>query len=458
MHSSKEDVSRIESMMRFCEQGERRVMACALGLALVALIVRLVFSFVVYPWLAGPLSLGLDPDWFGRLAMNWAAGNGFVFEVGYSPVLNRGPGYPFLLAGLARLFPDLLSAAVVTQCILGTMTCLVVFAIARRLSGVRVGWLAAGITAFHPLLIWYSPRFRYEPLLTLLLAYGIYMLLRLRDTRAPWAGAVAGLFFGAAVEVNQVILFLPITMIAVILLAEAARPYVEHVRRTPMLTCGLVLLVMALCMAPWAARNYRLTGQLIPVHSGGVSVFVQGNFEYLHYSEAPMRSVDLQRISLGYIVPLIDGADRGVELWPAETDQALLRHALAFIRYQPGTLLKKVVAQIPRFWYLSESPLKSYALAGVQGVMLVVAALGTFFSFRRRYSPDLLLILIPIGYFNLIYAITHVEARYSTPVIPYVGILAAIGVQGVVALIRSRGASAAGRPSQPHPEIDRSSV
>ena len=49
------------------------------AICLVALLTRLVFSFVIFPRLAGPLDLGTDPDYFGQLAQNCAAGNGFSF-------------------------------------------------------------------------------------------------------------------------------------------------------------------------------------------------------------------------------------------------------------------------------------------------------------------------------------------------------------------------------------------
>jgi hypothetical protein len=44
-----------------------------LGISLLALLIRVVFSFVLSPHLAGPLGLGTDSDLFGQLAQNWGS-------------------------------------------------------------------------------------------------------------------------------------------------------------------------------------------------------------------------------------------------------------------------------------------------------------------------------------------------------------------------------------------------
>jgi hypothetical protein len=45
-----------------------------------------------------------------------------------------------------------------------------------------------------------------------------------------------------------------------------------------------------------------------------------------------------------------------------------------------------------------------------------------------------LTLLLVIVYFNLVYAITHAQARYSTPLAPLVCVLAAAGLSLILAM------------------------
>jgi hypothetical protein len=63
-----------------------------LGISLLALVVRLVFTFVAFPYIGESLGVGEqdDPNRFGQLAMNWVDGKGHVIHVGR---VKGGPGY-----------------------------------------------------------------------------------------------------------------------------------------------------------------------------------------------------------------------------------------------------------------------------------------------------------------------------------------------------------------------------
>ena len=71
----------------------------------------------------------------------------------------------------------------------------------------------------------------------------------------------------------------------------------------------------------------------------------------------------------------------------------------------------------------------------------MLALVGTLCVLRMRHQFGLMLIAT-ILYFNTIYAATVAQARYSTPVVPYVLILAALGLQIILGIIRTRRADA----------------
>jgi len=158
--------------------------------------IRLVFSFAIFPHLAGPLDLGRTPDSFDQLAINWVEGRGFTYSGGTEPTTWRGPGYPLLLAVIHTIFGNLAPAAVVVQSFILSLLCLVVYLLAKQVFDARIGIAAALMAAFHPLLIWYSPRLRYEPLLALLLVYAIYWMQRAQDSGKLKDAFFMGLLIG----------------------------------------------------------------------------------------------------------------------------------------------------------------------------------------------------------------------------------------------------------------------
>ena len=122
---------------------ERRKPAYLLvGIVVLALAIRLVFSLAIYPRLAGPLGLGQDPDYFGQLALNWVSGHGYVLI----PVIRLR-----LFVGLAIPCCSLRWALSSANCclrrslqsLLGALLCLPVFYIGWRV-GAAIKELASG--------------------------------------------------------------------------------------------------------------------------------------------------------------------------------------------------------------------------------------------------------------------------------------------------------------------------
>jgi 4-amino-4-deoxy-L-arabinose transferase-like glycosyltransferase len=398
-----------------------------LRIGLLALLIRVVFSFVVYPQLAGPLGLGVDPDYFGQLAQNWVDGKGYIFYEGGEPTTYRGPGYPLLLAALYLVFGNLLPVAVLAQCLIGALVCVVIYYVGKHLFGPWVGRTSALLATLHPLLIWYSPRLRYEPLLTLLLSLGIFWWLRARDSRSPRDAFLVGLFFGCAALVNQVIILLPLVLFAGSRLLKSQETVLTR-------QFVIALLTMVAIVAPWTVRNYQVSGEFIPVHSGSVRMFIWGNYEFEHYHEAPLQSGKLMKMGQAHLAQLMGFDPSWFDFRMNGIDEELLPHALSYVRSEPGKLLAKTIVQVPRFWYLSETRLKTWVVAAIQAASLLPAAIGSYLTLRSSWSA--LPFLLAVAYFNLVYAVTHVEARYSVPIIPFVVILAAVGLRAIVDAVR----------------------
>lgn len=391
-----------------------------LAICLLAFTVRMLFSFILFPILAGPLNLGTDPDLFGILTANWVNGHGYVFHEGGELATWRGPGYPLFLAPIYAVFGSVFPAVILVHSLIGAGVSAVVYFIGKRTFGSNVGYIAAFLVAFHPILIWYTPRLRYETFLSLLIALGVLAVLRLHDSRSQRDALLVGFIFGFATLVNQVVIILPLVLL--VLIPAIWKRYFTSRR---LLTA--VLLVMVIIIAPWTVRNYLVSGHIIPVHSGGITQYVKGNYEFEHYDEAPLRSVQLNTMGEDFVARLLGRESDDFDVKSMGVDQALLPYAIDSLRKEPLRLLAKVLTQIPRYWFLSESPLKSNVLASIQTAIAIPAILGLVIIARNRGKGVHLIAVIV--YFNLIYAATHVEGRYSAPVVPLVTILAALGLR-----------------------------
>ena len=88
----------------------------------------------------------------------------------------HGPGYPFFLAGVFRLFPGSLPAASVAQALLGASTCVAVAALAGIWFGPLAAWAAGLLLAFNGVVAWTDISLLAEGLLLLLMTGALLCL------------------------------------------------------------------------------------------------------------------------------------------------------------------------------------------------------------------------------------------------------------------------------------------
>ena len=157
--------------------------------------------------LAAPPVPGSDASEYDSYAWNLAQGRGFS---GISPDVKgpdgqllehprayRAPGTSVLWAGLDGSFGHRYSVVRVSQCVLDTLTILLVFGFGRKCFSDRVALLAAAIYAVWPMALLYSSQLGPEPLYTFLFCCFILVTLKFAEP-ASWplaiaAGALLGL-------------------------------------------------------------------------------------------------------------------------------------------------------------------------------------------------------------------------------------------------------------------------
>jgi len=322
----------------------------------------------------------------------------------------------FRVAGTGLLVPRLLSAVV------SAASCLLLFAIARRLFGVRSGLVAAGVLAVHGVLIFQS-----EELLpaTFAMAFGlacIHLVLVAAEKKSPAIAAAAGGALGVSALFAATIL--PFVLVG----AVAVRA-----RRASIVA---FLVGVVLPIAPVTARNWIRSGDAVLISSNaGLNFYIGNNHDYrATFSLRPGRRWE----------ELVDEPHQkaGAVDASAAASSYFMHKGLAFMRDEPvaaaGLLLRKEYlffhgAEIARdsdIYAARGSSLLLSVLVWPQpldfpdGLIIPLALLGivVLWPLRRRLA-------VPLAYLAvqaLFIPVFFVSARHRVPAIP-VFVLFAVG-------------------------------
>ncbi len=370
-------------------------------------------------WAKAPAP-GSDASEYDEYAWNLAQGRGFS---GVSPdvvgpdgrltehlTAYRAPATSVYWAGLYRVFGHRYAVVRLSQCLLDTMTILVLFGITRKCFGNRVAWLSAAIYSIWPTAILYATELGSETQYTLL--FGCFILLALEFAeREGWGWAIAA---GAALGLAMSTRGNAVLMLGLVILWA-----VWQFRKTPQIALrGISIAFVALLMlVPWTIRNYEVFHAFIPFETGGGDVLL-GSYN---------RIVANDPSSYGYwIYPTSELPEYRSQI-VAPNDEVERDHV-------ETQLAKQWIRQHPeKWWYLEESKFRRswtpflqpnsprlyrYGMLLTWGPVLILFALGCFptaIGFLRRGEPGWL-IHLGILHFVLTAEIFWGASRFRYPV------------------------------------------
>ncbi|MEO7774536.1 MAG: glycosyltransferase family 39 protein, partial [Steroidobacteraceae bacterium] len=232
-----------------------------LVILIVAFVLRATFSFGVARGLQHIEPQQQSTDEYHLIAESLYAGKGYRFNEVESLTLQRPPGYPAFLLGVFSVSGVDYAVVQVVQAALGAVTCLLLFLLGRWIMGPALGLVAAAMFALYPNAIEYSSRLYVETLyFPFLVAFAL--LLCVASLRKSWGwGVGAGLVWAMGLLIRGTMMAAPPFLAAGLLLSRAHRSDVPAVARW--VAAGA--LAASIVMAPWVVRNYRLTGEIVPV-------------------------------------------------------------------------------------------------------------------------------------------------------------------------------------------------
>ena len=338
------------------------------------------------------------------------------YSLNGQPTAIAAPLYVFFLAGLYWLFHD--PAAIrLAQAILGAASCVVLYAIGRRVANSATGAVAAVLLGVHPLVAYLAGLQLTENVFLFLLLLILLQALRVAERPTLLAATGLGGLFGLATLTRAMFLgFLPFLLVWAISLWGWRNPLGYRVFAVAGLSAVLVIL-------PWTVRNYVAMGTLVPIQSNSGAVFWAGNNPYSDGQlvwPTPVTWADgnpPNNYTYGWF---------GVG--PGEENRRYVKAALSWIRQHPDAYLRLLTYKLARLYGFSRAA-GAREISVPPGVSvfhtaLLGAALGGLVTTIRRWRTFSLLLAL-IVFTNATTLLFSGGTRYSVPMLPSLILLAA---------------------------------
>lgn len=417
------------------------------------------------------------------VARNLDAGHGPI----ESPDVRSGtdPLYPAVLAaglrlGLAKDDADgaaLMRFGRVVNALFGVISVALLAALTRRLFGAWPALVAAAILAVDPILLYFNALVLTETCHVALLLAAFYCLTRTAGREAAvWAAAAGGLL-GLAALARSSSLLLPLALLpfaAAGVGAVACRSEAGPSRQLPAAPPRAAVVIFLLLgtaapLLPIVLRNYALFDRFVPVRTGSGASLMEALGPWADGGPGMDRIV---------YPPMPDGADE------IERDHVCRTAALDWARSHPIETLRLAWVKFLRTWSITvnapgySSPL--YTAVGWMTVapLYILAAMGARRLWQRRATPPiraatvrersahdpegrdgplvgemptstptpaalsdralLAWLLVVPAYFTLLHMVFVGSVRYRVPAMPFLFVLAALGLEGLLRWLVTR--------------------
>ena len=368
---------------------------------------------------------GASPLWKSGLeivniASSIASHKGFSspFGIESGPTAWIPPVYPAIVAAIFMLLGSRSDLAAMTilamQALFSALTCIPLYAIARRVFDENSAAVAAWGWAFFPYELLIPELFVWETSLSaLLLVLACYFSIDLSQNDR-WKPVLAGIAWGiAALTSTALISVMPVFL--------SLPHFFKRRARFPYKTIATVMLVSALLVCPWILRNWHALGAMVPVRSNFGEELWVGNHEG----------------GFGRIVSGLGPADNDAERERYRTMGELSyvtqrrRQAIHFISANPAPFCRRVLYRF-RYWWFAEG--EHAAAFTFYRLLTLLSFAGVVLALPKSKDPLVLAILASIVIYPLVYYVTDVYPRYRYPLEPFLMLFAGFAISRLFAL------------------------
>jgi 4-amino-4-deoxy-L-arabinose transferase-like glycosyltransferase len=353
------------------------------------------------------------------------------------PVVYWPPGYPYFMGATYRALGPVVHSARVVQCVLGALTCILIYLLGARLFDRRCGLLAAAFAAVYPLGVYTAGTLYPATVQTFLLAGVILLCFIARDRGSALLAIMAGIVAACSALVTPSVL--PAFALAAVWLAWPGKaPAAGRIfaLRRGILVALLFLAPIALALGAWSYRNNRSFGRPVAVSANGGFNFWLGNHPDVTATTGN-RMTDRMRKELGEVY----AKHRNI----AVRDSVLYSMGRGYVSADPGRFVKLAAAKAVNFWRLYPKPMTNAGPAAQKAKLYSLLSYGLLLPFgvvwllrSLRRSREAWLILLVLLAYTAVHALFISKVRFRVPLDPYILIFAAGALIALFDVIRAR--------------------
>jgi len=383
-------------------------------------------------------NLLLDAQFYDSWAQKIAEGDWLGTEVFF-----MGPLYPYFLAVLYGTLGRDLYLVRVIQTIIGSLSCVLIYLIGKKIFNPVVGVLAGLAAALYGMFVFYDATILMETLVVFLDLLAVVLLLYAveRKNKRIWflAGFVLGL---SALGRGTILLFVPLVFFWFILNEKKER---KTILRNFAVFCTGVLLVLAVC----TLRNFVVTGDFVVISSNWGVNFYQGTNEFATGKiSSPLPNVDSPQVMVAELGKHAENVT-GKNLTESEVARFWFLKGVEYVRKNPLDYAKLELRKFLLFWNWYEIPsntnyyffsrfsgLLQSGFLLMFGIIAPLGLLGILLSAEQLRKTSILIFMIVSAVLSVL--IFFVDSRYRLPAVAFLMIFAAYALHWFFDSLKSK--------------------
>ncbi|HEU5134573.1 MAG TPA: glycosyltransferase family 39 protein [Steroidobacteraceae bacterium] len=342
------------------------------------------------------------------------------------------------VAAIQSVFGESLLPVKLAQVLLDGFTVLMVFGIGRLLVPYRAALLGALVVAVYPFGAMTTIYIGTESLFSFFLAAFLLVTLRSLRSESVMGFLGAGVLLGLACMVRGSAQYFPIFFIPLLAWLTWRRrgAAAKFFSQSAVFVIGFAIVV-----GPWAYRNVTVLGAFIPTSIPGLPL-VNGSSEDFWVIEDRRRNFPAYSQHLKEIGVVSSGKPTWVVKDRFYREAAIEKYRLRW-QQDPWSYPWFLVRKFARMWYATETG-NNHGLILATNLPIYGCALVGLWLLLRIRSDATFVVVGMLAYFIAIHAAVYSLFRFIVPVMPYIILMASLGLLHMVELLwspRGRGST-----------------
>ena len=439
--------------------GKKEISSIIIGIFVLAFTLRCIYLFEMR---SSPLfdTPTMDAEYHDQWAQSILKGEDYTGGVFF-----RAPLYPYFLALIYKVFGHNYFIPRLIQFIIGSLSCVLIYLLGRKVFNRRTGIIAGVIASFYGVLIYFDGELQLPVMEVFLDMLFIFAFIRAREKPSVKKWILCGIFLGLSALVRPNILLVGVALLVWILIRSTSNGKIRFSRipKSKSLIYAVCLVLGTILMIlPVTFRNYIKGHDFVLISSQGGMNFYIGNNPQADGSSAILPGG--RTTWWGSYEDAIRIAEKnlGRTLKPSEVSGYWYKQTLKFAISQPFRFLKLMLKKFALFWngnelsnnkdfyfFARSAPLLKFLIWRFViyfpfGLIVPLALVGIILFHSKKLSGTvkekdniyLLEIFLLVYMFSVI--LFFVTARYRIPVLPALIIFSSYALDRIYSFLKQK--------------------